>query len=219
LKIPIVTIDGPAASGKSSVSRAVALAKGWNWVSTGAYYRGLAYVARATGVGFNDEKGLAALATNPIWRVQMSGKATLVHFDNTDVTADIAREDVGSLASQVSQHPLVRSALLKFQRDCALIQPGLVAEGRDCGTMIFPTAQAKIFLTANSSDRAARRSQEPGVEMDMKKTLELQKERDRRDRERPVAPMQIPDSASVIDTSNLTLDEVVKKVLNICQHL
>lgn len=209
-QFPVVTIDGPAASGKSSVSREVARLQGWNWVSTGAFYRGLAYVAHQLNANLQDEDALVRLAQDSIWSVQMTSELTQVHFKGNDVTQAVAQEEVGSMASLVSQYPKVRAALLQAQRMCALTAPGLVAEGRDCGTVVFPQAPLKIFLTASSEDRAARRAQEQGHAVEH--ALALQVERDQRDSKRKAAPMQIPDDAEVIDTTTLNLDQVVQKV-------
>lgn len=212
---PVITIDGPAASGKSSVSREIARRKGWNWVSTGAFYRGLAYVAQKLKVDIHDEDKLVQLAHDPIWSVKMTTDLTQVLFREKDVTEEVGQEEVGSIASVVSQFPRVRKALLQSQRDCATIEPGLVAEGRDCGTVVFPKAQLKIYLTASSEDRAQRRAQEQGHAVEH--TMALQIERDSRDTERKAAPLQIPDDAKVLDTTLLSLVQVVDEVVRILE--
>lgn len=209
----VITIDGPAASGKSSVSRELARHLGWNWVSTGAFYRGLAYVAKESHVDLSSEEALVQLANNPIWEVRMSPENTLVFFRGQDVTQEIFKEEVGSIASVISQYSKVRQALLHAQRDCAARAPGLVAEGRDCGTVVFPQAKVKIYLTANSEDRAARRAQEEGQSVEA--AMALQKERDARDTGRTTAPLQIPTDAQVVDTTGLSLEEVIEKVTSI----
>jgi len=206
----IVTIDGPAASGKTSVSRLIAQRYGWQWVSTGAFYRGLAYVAIHEGVATDDEEALANLCQSSIWRVQMDPEQTLVYLHNRDVTSEIYREENGSAASQVSQFPKVRTNLLKAQRQCAENVNGLVAEGRDCGTVVFPNAHVKLFVTARTHSRAERRAFEQGK--DVEETKQAQVKRDHQDSSRTVAPMQIPPNAQVIDTSDLNLDQVVDQV-------
>ena len=158
----VVTIDGPAASGKSTVSRELAKRLGWKWVSTGAFYRGLAYVALQTNVDLDDINSLKELTHSSVWNVSMESDRTRVYFKNQDVTDQIAHEDVGSFASRISHYPEVRKALLDSQRNCSQGPHGLVAEGRDCGTVVFPQAQAKVYLTASSEHRAARRAAEQG---------------------------------------------------------
>ena len=151
----IVTIDGPAASGKSSVSREVAKRFGWSWVSTGAFYRGLAYVAHALGVDASDEAMIVRACETADWEVRMTLDDTLVFLNGRDVSREIALEENGSRASKISSFPKVRAALLDAQRQCAKGVEGLIAEGRDCGTVVFPQARVKIFLTARAEDRAA----------------------------------------------------------------
>jgi cytidylate kinase len=206
----VVTIDGPAASGKSTVSRELAKRFGWDWVSTGAFYRGLAYVALQKGVAFDDVKKLVGLSHSDDWSVEMTDSKTKVLFQNHDVTENITREDVGNYASKISHFPEVRMALLEGQRACSIGNVGLVAEGRDCGTIVFPQAHAKIYLTAEQTHRAARRAAEEGINQD--RILAAQKTRDQQDSTRAVAPLQVPESALVLDTTHMTLDDVVKKV-------
>ena len=207
----VVTIDGPAASGKSSVSRELARRLGWSWVSTGAFYRGLAFAALQLQIDLDDVKSLAELTHNPVWSVRMDDARTKVFFQDQDVTDLIAHEDVGSFASKVSHYPEVRSALLEAQRSCSKVTEGLVAEGRDCGTVVFPQAEAKVYLTASSEHRAARRAVELGLDQgDMAKQ---QQQRDLQDSTRKVAPMAVPPDALVVDTTELNLNQVVDKVV------
>lgn len=209
-KAQVVTIDGPAASGKSSVSRELAKLLGWSWVSTGAFYRGLAFVARAKGVSFTEAEALAVLANNPIWQVRMTEKQTLVFLDNQDVSAQVYAEAVAADASKISQISQVRESLLKAQRNCQLEVKGLVAEGRDCGSVIFPNALVKIYLTADSENRARRRARDEGQSLEQ--TQAEQSRRDHQDSTRQAAPLQIPQNAVVIDTSDLTLPQVVQQI-------
>lgn len=208
----VVTIDGPAASGKSSVSRELARRLGWNWVSTGAFYRGLAFAALQLQIDLDDVKSLAELTHNPVWSVRMEDDRTHVYFENDDVTDQIAHEDVGNFASKVSHYPEVRKALLEAQRNCSNGPQGLVAEGRDCGTVVFPEAQAKVYLTAHSEHRAARRAAELGL--DQEDMVKAQKQRDHQDSTRKVAPMAVPEDAFVVDTTTLNLEQVVDTVVN-----
>lgn len=206
----VVTIDGPAASGKSSVSRELAKRLGWSWVSTGAFYRGLAFAAIQLNISLDDVQSLADLCDSPVWSVRMSPEKTLVYFKDQEVTDQIAHEDVGAFASRVSFYPDVRKALLEAQRRCSNNVPGLVAEGRDCGTVVFPDATAKVFLTASSENRAARRAAEHGA--DAAEIEKAQKLRDQQDSTRKAAPMAIPENAFVVDTTTLNLEQVVQSV-------
>lgn len=208
----VVTIDGPAASGKSSVSRELARRLGWSWVSTGAFYRGLAFAALQLQIDLDDVSALAELTHNPVWSVRMFDERTRVFFKDQDVTDLIAHEDVGSFASKVSHYPEVRKALLEAQRNCSNGPMGLVAEGRDCGTVVFPKAEAKVYLTASSEHRAARRAAELGL--DQGDMVKAQKQRDHQDSTRKVAPMAVPEDALIVDTTELNLSEVVDKVVD-----
>ncbi len=203
----VITIDGPAASGKSTVSRELAKRLGWQWVSTGSFYRGLAYVALQMGIALDDTAGLAQLAHSDVWSVRMDADRTRVFFKTNDVTDFISHEDVGSFASRISHYPEVRKALLQSQRGCSDGPQGLVAEGRDCGTVVFPDAEAKIYLTAKSENRAARRAAEQGA--DAQDIIQAQKVRDEQDSTRKAAPLAVPALAFVVDTTELSLDQVV----------
>lgn len=207
----VITIDGPSASGKTSVSRELARRLGWKWVSTGAFYRGLAFVAQQLGTDLNNEDELAALTKkSDVWQVKMSEEKTSVIFKGQDVTEKTNAEDVGSIASKISHFPKVRASLLDPQRDCSDMPEGLVAEGRDCGTVVFPTAEAKVYITASQEGRAARRAAEQGLSTQA--TVEAQKQRDLQDSTRKVAPLQVPGDALVVDTTALNLDQVVDKI-------
>jgi cytidylate kinase len=203
----VVTIDGPAASGKSSVSRELARRLGWQWISTGAFYRGLAFVAHEEGVDLNNEAALVQLIHSSIWSVEMDPERTEVFYRNHSVTDAIGREEVGLWASQVSRLPAVRASLLQNQRDCEAKTQGLVAEGRDCGSVVFPHADLKVYLTADQVQRAARRAQDLGLSVE--ETVAAQKVRDHQDSSRKAAPLQVPENAWVLDTSELTLLEAV----------
>ena len=211
----IITIDGPSASGKSSVSRLVAKELGWKWVSTGAFYRGLALASIREGVEPSDRPALLKLADSDLWKVEMKPENTEVIYKNGNVTQDISGEEVGAVASQISQIPQIREALLERQRRCYVEKGGLVAEGRDCGTVVFPQASVKIYLTANPALRAQRRSSEEGA--DQEKTKKLQEVRDFQDSGRKVAPLKEADGSLKIDSSFLSLDEVVNEVIKYYQ--
>jgi cytidylate kinase len=206
----VITIDGPAASGKSSVSRGLSKLFSIPWVSTGAFYRGLAYVAIQQNINLEDKEALTELAMSDIWRVVMAMEKTQVWYKDQDVTDFIFKEEVGNVASKISHYPEVRSSLLDHQRQCAFKDRGLVAEGRDCGTVVFPKAEVKVYLTASSEHRAQRRAQELGL--DEKELAVQQKQRDEQDSTRKVAPLQIPKDALVVDASQMSLNDVVEKI-------
>ncbi len=203
----VVTIDGPAASGKTSVSRELAKRLGWSWVSTGAFYRGLAYVAHSTATTLHDEEALAKLAVDKMWQVKMAHDHTRVFLNGKDVTDEISQEHVGGIASQISHFPKVRAALLQAQRECQKNSSGLVAEGRDCGTVVFPDAAVKIYLTARQEDRAERRAKDLGLSV--AETVKAQVQRDQQDSSRKAAPMKVPEHALVVDTTELDFKQVV----------
>jgi cytidylate kinase len=203
----VVTIDGPAASGKTSVSRELARRLGWKWVSTGAFYRGLAYVALQTHCTLDDENALTALARGTDWEVRMADENTQVFFKLKDVTDNIFAEDVGNVASRISHFPKLREALLLPQRNCQTQTSGLVAEGRDCGTVVFPAAEVKIYLTARQENRAERRAKDQGLEIE--NIVKQQSQRDHQDSSRKTAPLQVPESSYVVDTTHLNFQQVV----------
>lgn len=206
----VVTIDGPAASGKSSASRELAKRFGWKWVSTGAFYRGLALVSAKTGTDANDEDKVLGLVNSSEWNVVLELERTQVWFRGENVTDQIHSKEMGDLASIVSRHPRVRAAMLETQRRCALSTQGLIAEGRDCGTVVFPSANIKFFLTARDEMRAMRRALELGRSAE--EILTAQKTRDQQDSNRTVAPMKIPEGSHIIDSSTLTLEQVVHEL-------
>ncbi len=210
----VVTIDGPAASGKSSVSRELANRLNWHWVSTGTFYRGLAWAANELKLDLSDESVLVTLAVSDRWRVEMTPTQTLFFLDGVDRTVDIANEAVGSVASKISSYPKVRLALLGSQRACARLtagmNTGLIAEGRDCGSIVFAQADVKVFLTARAEDRAQRRALEEGRSLEA--TITEQERRDHQDASRKAAPMIAPEGATQIDTTGSSLEQVVAQI-------
>lgn len=206
----IITIDGPAASGKSTISRKLADKLGWSWVSTGAFYRTIGLLCLRKDVDLTQEKEVLAAFEIENWSIQMHPEITKVFIDNKDVSSQIYQEDVGTAASTISQHQLIRQAILRSQRECYQnIEPGqgLIAEGRDCGSVIFPAAGLKVFLIADSELRAQRRAEQEGL--DLNQVIQDQKVRDQRDSARKHAPMVAPEGAYILDTTGLTLDSAV----------
>ena len=212
----IVSIDGPAGAGKSTVSKLLSRRLGLSFVDTGALYRAVALSARRQGIAVEDDAGLSGL----MGRIRISFKAVgdenRVYLDGEDVSAEIRAPEISLLASAVSARPVVRDGLLGLQRRLALEAPvGAVLEGRDIGTVVFPDADLKFFLEANPDIRARRRYEElfqKGAESTLDAVLADQTKRDRDDASRAVAPLKPADDAVRVDSSGLPLSEVVQRL-------
>jgi len=216
---PVLTVDGPGGSGKGTVSRIVAAQRGWHFLDSGALYRLLALAADSRGVRLDDEAGLAALAL--VLDVRFVGgdaaREPAVVLDGRDVSDAIRTEVCGNNASRVATLPGVREALLARQRAFRR-SPGLVADGRDMGTVVFPDAQAKVFLEASPEERARRRHKQlndKGIDASLTRLVQEIAERDARDRARAVSPLRPAEDAAVIDTTALTIDAVVARVMEV----
>jgi CMP/dCMP kinase len=209
---PVITIDGPTASGKGTIAQAVASRLGFHYLDSGALYRLVAWRAIQRNVGPDDSSALAALAASMAPQF-MDGRTAL---DGQDVSDLIRTEEVSRVASQVAVHSPVRQALLELQRHSRL-PPGLVADGRDMGTVVFPDAVLKVFLTASVAARADRRHKqliEKGFSSNISNLSRELEARDRRDIERSTSPLKPAEDACQLDSSGLTIDEVVTQVLN-----
>ena len=206
----LITIDGPSASGKSSLSRSLAKKLSWKWLSTGVFYRGLAYLALAQKT--EEEKKIANLIDIEDWVVRLAEEKTCFIYKGADITPEVYTERVDELASKLAGFSLVRKALLPYQRDCFQQnnQQGLVAEGRDCGTVVFPFASLKIYLTAADNIRAARRASQRGS-LPVDDVIALQKKRDEQDISRADSPLRKPEGAFIIDAGACDFDEMVEK--------
>ena len=218
--VQVMTIDGPSGSGKGTVSRAAARALGWALLDSGALYRLVALAARNSGVSLEDGPGLAALAEGlDLEFGSDSAGDEVVRLDGQEVTDAIRTEEAGNDASKVAAVAPVRAALLERQRRFA-VPPGLVADGRDMGTVVFPQAEVKIFLTASAAERAARRYKqlkEKGVAATLAAlSLEIA-ERDRRDTNRAISPLIPSTDAVLLDTTGMSVDEVVERVLGLAR--
>jgi CMP/dCMP kinase len=214
----VVTIDGPAGAGKSTVAKQLARTLGYRLLDTGAIYRSVALVANRRGVPWSDAEPLADLARALDIRFDFVGDTNHVFLSGEDVSTAIRTPEISQGASQVSAHPPVRAALLDLQRRLGQ-GGGVVVEGRDTGTVVFPHAQAKFFLVATADERARRRVAElagRGTVVDHAETLREIGERDARDAGRDVAPMKPAPDAVLIDSSTMTIDEVVDAMARAC---
>ena len=209
--VPVLAIDGPTASGKGTIASLVAMNLGFGYLDSGALYRITALAAQQNDINENDEQALASLATE--MELEFLGQTILL--DGVNISLAIRAEEVGVLASKIAVFPAVRSALLLRQRDFARL-PGLVADGRDMGTVVFPNAQLKIFLTATARARAERRYKQlidKGFSANLDSLSADLEARDARDASRAVAPLKPAPGAIVVDSTNLSIDEVVQAVI------
>jgi len=208
---PVIAIDGPSASGKGTIAQQVAQRLGFHYLDSGALYRLIAWAGLKAGIGYGDETALARLAG----ALDVCFDGDQVYLNHELVTDAIRSEAVSAAASRVAALPAVRQALLARQRAFRRA-PGLVADGRDMGSVVFPDAALKIYLTADAEDRAHRRYKQligKGMDANMATLLQDIRERDERDSARAVAPLQKSDDASVLDTTGLPIDAVVEQVL------
>jgi CMP/dCMP kinase len=215
--IPVITIDGPSGSGKGTVARIVAEQLGWQLLDSGAIYRVLAMATLHHGVNVEEEDPLVPMAAylDVQFEISSDGQSKVI-LEGEDVTDAIRQEDVGNLASKVAAFPRVREALLRRQR-AFRVDPGLVADGRDMGTVVFVDAPVKVFLTASAEERADRRFNQlkkKGVSVKIERLLEDIRQRDERDQNREVAPLVPADDALLIDSTNLSIDDVVNQILS-----
>jgi len=209
--IPVIAIDGPSASGKGTVAQRVAEKLGFHYLDSGALYRLVALAALRSGADLADETALARIAE----QLDVVFKGTKIFMGNHDVTDDIRAEACGNGASRIAAYSSVRAALMARQR--AFRQPpGLVADGRDMGSVVFPDAVLKIFLTASAAERAQRRYKqlmEKGIGANISTLLQDIQERDARDSSRSVAPLQQGAEASLLDTTSLNIAQAVDEVV------
>lgn len=215
-KASVITLDGPGGVGKGTVSGLLAKQLGWHYLDSGALYRLAALAAMNHGVDFDNESALAVIAEHLDIRFQQeTGAEVVILLEGDDVTRHIRTEEVGSNASRVAAFSRVRDALLRRQR-AFRTEPGLIADGRDMGTVVFTDAPLKIYLTATSEERARRRVlqlEQGGNVVDYDQVLQDINERDERDRNRAVAPLKPAEDALVVDTTELSIETVVDRVL------
>ncbi len=215
--VPVLAIDGPSGSGKGTISRLIAARLGWHLLDSGALYRAVAYAASTGGVDLADHDAVGRCAAHAriAFRDPGDGGETRVLVDGADASGEIRTETCGAAASAIAAIPAVRAALLDKQRRFRR-PPGLVADGRDMGTVIFPDARPKVFLTASATERARRRHKQlkdKGLVITLDDLLREIEARDRRDAERAVAPLKPASDATVIDTTGMPVEAVVAKIL------
>lgn len=214
--IPVIAIDGPSGAGKGTLSRLVANRLGYHLLDSGALYRLTALAAMQSGADLDDAEATAEVARHLNVRFDAAGDETAVILSEEDVSTTIRTESVGMNASRVAAYPPVREALLQRQRDFRQA-PGLVADGRDMGTTVFPDAEVKIFLTASAEARAERRYLqllEKGEKVDMEALVKDIRDRDQRDSERSVSPLKPAEDAYELDSTELGIDQVLEQILN-----
>ncbi|MCV9879927.1 (d)CMP kinase [Brenneria izbisi] len=212
---PVITVDGPSGAGKGTLCKALAEALQWNLLDSGAIYRVLALAALHHHVDIQSEEALVPLASHLDVRFMAESGQLKVILEGEDVSNEIRTETVGNTASQAAAFPRVREALLRRQR-AFREAPGLIADGRDMGTVVFPDAPVKIFLDASAQERAQRRMlqlQEKGFSVNFERLLSEIRERDDRDRNRAVAPLVPAADALVLDSTEMTIDEVIARAL------
>ena len=214
--VPVVAIDGPTGSGKGVISRSVAASLGWHLLDSGALYRSVALSANRGAIGLDRAQTLAAAAARMQVEFAPAGEPEAARLDGEDVTALLRTEECGAMASRIAAFAEVRKALWARQRAFAR-PPGLVADGRDMGTVVFPEAELKVYLTASPEERARRRYKQlirKGIDVSLPDLSEGIARRDERDANREVAPLEPADDARVLDSTGLSPEEVNARILD-----
>jgi len=219
--VPVLTIDGPSGVGKGTVARVVAQQQGWHLLDSGAIYRAFALAVDARDVSIDNESALEEIAKNLDleFRTEPDNELVSVYLDGVEVSSTLRTEQTGEMASRIASIGVVRAALLKRQQDFVKA-PGLVADGRDMGSVVFADASYKVYLTASSEERATRRLkqlQDQGHEGIISQILAEVEARDARDSSRKHSPLKPAKDALVIDTTNLSIDQVTNQVLNLIE--
>jgi len=212
----VITVDGPSGAGKSTISKQIAARLSLIYIDTGAMYRSVAWAALKQGINLTDTTALDHLLSNIKIRFQADDDKNLVFCNNNDVTTEIRTPQIDQLASAISGIPLVRDALLPLQREAAQGCPAII-DGRDAGTVIFPEAELKIYLDADLKARARRRlkDQAGSSEISLQSVTQAIADRDAADSSRAQAPLRMADDAILIDSTNLTIEDVCEKILQL----
>jgi CMP/dCMP kinase len=221
LKTSVITIDGPAGSGKSTAARLLAKAIGFSFLDTGAMYRAVTFAVMQAGADFSNEESLRDILDQSRFSFEYDGGSLSASLNGRDITAEIRRTDVTDNVSKVASLGFVRDRLVQMQRDFAQKARQVVTEGRDQGTVVFPDAELKFFLTASVQKRAQRRYEElkaKGYEVDIEQIGEAIEERDQSDTQRLIAPLRKADDAIEIDTTEPDIDEMLRKLLEITKE-
>ncbi|MGY6276178.1 (d)CMP kinase [Methylomonas sp. MgM2] len=219
MHVPILTIDGPSGAGKGTVSRAVAKLLNWNYLDSGSIYRSLAIAVLQAGVALENVADIASVAENMQLEFDC-GDELVVRLNGIDITGQLGTETTGKVASVVAAYPEVRAVLLQKQKDFRQA-PGLVADGRDMGSVVFPDAKFKVYLTASAEERASRRYKqliEKGIDANLMQITREIEERDRRDSQRATAPLTVPEGATYIDSSSLSIRQVIEAVMDLVRR-
>jgi cytidylate kinase len=219
MDVPVLTIDGPSGAGKGTVSRAVARRLKWNYLDSGSIYRSLAIAALNEDVDLQDIERLTAIASTMKLEFHCENELQ-VFLNGKEITPLLGTETTGHAASVVAAHPEVRATLLQKQMDFQQL-PGLVADGRDMGSVVFPDALYKVYLTASAEERGLRRYKqliEKGIDANLDQITQEIEARDWRDTQRATAPLTIPSGAIEIDSSKMSIDQVIQRVLDLVQQ-
>ncbi len=216
MNVPVLTIDGPSGAGKGTVSRSVAKKLGWHYLDSGSIYRSLAIAVLDKEVDLQEVSKIVQIAEGLVLEFECGDELT-VKLNGADITARLPSEATGNTASIIAAYPEVRAVLLQKQKSFRQA-PGLIADGRDMGTVVFPEASNKVFLTASAEERASRRYKqlkEKGIDANLVKITKEIEARDRRDQERATAPLKAAEGSLLIDSSNLSIDQVIEEVMNL----
>jgi len=215
--IPVLTIDGPSGSGKGTISKRLAERLGWNYLESGALYRALGIAAMRQQLDITDAKKLTELVDGVDIEFKRNEQGRWVtYLDGQEIQRQLQSEKIGNIASKIAVFPDVRRSLLAKQLTFRQL-PGLVADGRDMGSVVFPSADYKVYLTASTEERAKRRYKqliEKGISANLRDVIQDVEKRDKRDKNRSTSPLMVPEGAVYIDSSCKTIDEVVQQVLD-----
>lgn len=219
--IPVLTIDGPSGSGKGTISKRLAERLGWNYLESGALYRALGIAAMSQQLDITDAGKLATLVDGVDIEFKRNQQGRWVtYLDGEEIQRQLQSEKIGNIASKIAVFPDVRRSLLAKQLTFKQL-PGLVADGRDMGSVVFPAADYKVYLTASTEERAKRRYKqliEKGISANLRDVIQDVEKRDQRDKNRSTSPLMVPEGAVYIDSSSKTIDEVVQQVLDFLKN-